>query len=232
MNAAKEELDKEIDQELYHSEDVYKTENLDGKEYFKCDIIRTEGFNRQHKDTFYIPASKMRSKDEFHPIDRVGNEFDEIICCFDGQGTCSISDQSIYHRNDEEFTPQILFHKDDRKRGVNERLIDSLQQAVLELRYQIEAIKKQIEAKLSQLKKELETPFVSKAIRNIALESVDKQLRDMKVRLEDCKRLEDLIHPGVAREAKRATEKPGKPRESTQNDRAYQGRQRPSISSQ
>ena len=146
----------------------------------------------------------MKSKDEFHPIDKEGNELTEIKCCFDGQGTCSIKihqqgedadvsysgDHAIGRKQERLFTPKVLFRKGAEKKNVNQRLIDSLQEAVLELSYKTDAIIKQIEAKLSQFKKELETPFVPENIRDIALESVEKQLQEMKVRRQDCKRLE------------------------------------------
>ena len=199
----KEDLDKEINEELFHSEDVYETENLRGDKYFKL---------RRHNDynaeliTFYILKSKMKSTDEFHPTDRQGNELAWIKCCFEGQGTCSIkmhqygedADLSYHSRASlweeaEPFTPEVLFHKGEKKENVNQRLIGLLQEAVQELAEEIEKITNQIESKLSQFKQELESPFVPKAIRRIALESVENQLRNMKVRRQDCNRLEKLI---------------------------------------
>ena len=206
----KEALEQEIFKELYHSKDVYETENLKGKEYFKCVVSFKNIYNEQEKTTIYILASNLKSKRKFNPIDEKGNQMKNVACCFEGQGTCSISVQSRYNSYQADFTPQVLFHKDDRKAGVNERLIDSLQQAVMKLSDKIEAIKKQIEARLSQLERELDTPFVPEATRSIALESVQNQLRDMKLRLKDCNRLEKKIHPGVAKIAEKATKKPRK----------------------
>ena len=91
---------------------------------------------------------------------------------------------------DLDFSLQILFHKGDKKSDVDSRLI---KEEVQELIHQIEEIIGQIEAKLDQFKAELETPFVPKSTRDIALEGVEKQLRDMKVRRKDCDRLTDLI---------------------------------------
>ena len=90
IDVEKDELEKEIKEELFHSEDVYETENLRGDEYFKCDRSYIDRYRDQQQITFYILASKMKSTDEFHPIDKQGNELDQIMCCFDGQGTCSI----------------------------------------------------------------------------------------------------------------------------------------------
>ena len=208
----KDELEKEINKELFHSEDVYETEDLRGDEYFK---YTTQHVHHNHRHpfiqqaksiSFYIPANKMKIKDEFNPVDREGNELVWIKCCFDGQGTCSIKihqqgeDADVSYRSGERywedaenFTPKVLFHEGDKKKDVNARLISSLQEAVLELTKKIEEITEQIEARLSQFKKELETPFVPEDIRSIALESVEQQLQDIKLRRKDCERLEEKI---------------------------------------
>lgn len=216
IDVEKDELEKEIKEELFHSEDVYETENLRGDEYFKCDRSYIDRYRDQQQITFYILASKMKSTDEFHPIDKQGNELDQIMCCFDGQGTCSIeipeASATYYGQRKievKDFSPKVLFRKGAEKKNVNQRLIDSLQEAVLELSYKTDAIIKQIEAKLSQFKKELETPFVPENIRDIALESVEKQLQEMKVRRQDCKRLENLI-PKTASVTRSHAKKPKK----------------------
>lgn len=197
IDVKKEDLEKEIKKELFHSEDVYDTENLRDDKYFKCERNYADHYGHQQQTPFFILASKMKSTDEFHPIDVQGNELDQIKCCFDGQGTCSISTQSRHwsHRWDqqEDFTPAVLFHKGDRKKNVSQILIDGLQEEVMKLSYRIEDCIKKNEAKLSQFEKELETPFVPEHIRSIALESVEQQLHDLKLRHKDCDRLESLI---------------------------------------
>lgn len=138
----------------------------------------------------------MKGKDEFNPVDEHGNELKWIKCYFDSQGVCSIEiemNQNYGHwQKVNDFSPNILFHKGDKK-NINQRLIESLQEAVLELHLKIEEIIKQIEDKLAQFKKELETPFVPDNIRDIALESIEKQLFYMKLRHKDCDRLKSLI---------------------------------------
>ena len=190
----KDELENEINKDLYHSEDVYETENLRGKEYFKCLRHYSSVYVGQGEVTFYIPKDKIKSKDEFHPIDEQGNELEWIKCCFDTQGTCSITVHVRgYSMRADDFCPQIMFHKGDKNSDVSPRLIESLKEAVQELTDKIETIIEQIEVKQSQFETELDTPFVPENIRNIALQSVEKQLQDMKLRHKDCARLESLI---------------------------------------
>lgn len=198
IDSDKEELEKEIKIEFFHSKDVYETENLSRKEYFKH-IVQSNNFrlpNGRNQQTIYIPKNKMKSTDEFHPIDKQGNELDQIMCCFDSQGTCSIKVPTGYYNEWQKigtFSPKILFHKGDKKTDVNSRLIESLREAVLELSHKIEEIIEQIKAKLDQLTTELETPFVPERVRNIALEGIETQLQDMKLRHKDCDRLKSLI---------------------------------------
>ena len=186
-------LEKEIQEELDHSEDVYETEMVADKECFKCER-RLDQSNRM--TTFYILKNKMKSTDKFFPIDEHGNEYENIRCYFDGQGTCSIEEEGYYHNSWNEmnaFVPDILFHKGDKKTDVNSRLINSLQEAILELTIKIDEMIEQIENKLAQFNEELETPFVPERIRNIPLEGVEQQLQDMKLRSKDCDRLKSLI---------------------------------------
>ena len=119
----KDKLENKIKKELYHNADVYKTEPIRGKEYFRCFREYKRSYHSSTREvTFYIPTSKRKSKDEFYPIDEQGNELKYINCCFRGLGTCSIT---IYDYDDiplEDFSPQVLFHKGDKKTEVNPRL--------------------------------------------------------------------------------------------------------------
>ena len=75
----KAELEKEIQEELYFSEDIYDTENIRGDEYFKVTPDYYYDYN-QKQITSYIPMKKMKSKEQFHPIDKEGNELTWIKC--------------------------------------------------------------------------------------------------------------------------------------------------------
>ena len=66
IDVEKDELEKEIKEELFHSEDVYETENLRGNEYFKCDrsYVRIHNYRphfiQQGKNLLY--SSKQNEK--------------------------------------------------------------------------------------------------------------------------------------------------------------------------
>ena len=213
IDKEKDELEKEIKKELYHRDNVYQTEVLDdGNEYFKCSRewnqrnIHGRASSYPSQKTFYILVNEINSENEFHPVDKQRNELKWIKCSFESQGTCLIyihghgeDAEEYYLRQDqywqevEDFFPEILFNKGDKKSDINQRLIESLKKAVSKLTIDIEEVIKIIETKLDQFKKELETPFIPENIRNIALESVKKQLQEVKLRHRDCDRLENLI---------------------------------------
>ena len=98
-----------------------------------------------------------------------------------------------YWQKVEDFSPKILFRKGAKKSDVNQRLIESLKEAVLKLTIEIENIIKIIETGSAQLQKEIETPFIPENIRNVALESIEDQLQGVKLRRQDCERLKKLI---------------------------------------
>jgi MoxR-like ATPase len=198
-----DEEKENLEKKLYHSKDVYETVKLSGnKQYFKC-VRNYNNINSYRDDTkritFYIPANQMKQNNEFNPIDKQGNEFDWIKCNFDNQGVCHIEIEP--HRGPNygdwqevnNFLPKILFHKGDKKSDVNTRLTKSLKNGVIELTNKIQIIINDIDNKLIEFKSELDTPFVMDKTRDIALESVHNQLKDMKLRHKDCKRLESLI---------------------------------------
>ncbi|MCY3760188.1 MAG: ATPase, partial [Gemmatimonadetes bacterium] len=205
VDREKEELEKEIRKELYLSEDIYETVDFGGDKYFGYVTAYTEGYGRVEKITIFFPLKKIKTKDEFNPVDAEGNKLDWIRCRFDGQGSCEIRTHEYgakassfgqgdqYWKDATPFTPKVLLRKGDRKEDVNPRLVQSLCEAVGGLRNIFESAMNGVESKLNQFRKELESPFVPAHTRNIALESVEQQLLDMKLRLKDCDRLENLI---------------------------------------
>lgn len=194
LDREKESLDKEINKELFYSEDIYKTKTLNGKEYF--DFAATfESANKYYhadfKKTVYIAEDKIKSTDKFHPIDNKGNEIKEIECQFDGQGSCHLKHDSRNH-NTCNFTPKILFHRNDKKQDVNERLVKSLSDAVTKIRENLTTALSQVETKKIQYEKELASPFITSEKSQIAIKGIINQIKKIKLRIADCERLEGL----------------------------------------
>jgi MoxR-like ATPase len=195
IDEEKNELEKDINKEIFHSIDVYETTTLDDdKEYFRC--IKKYRNDTQTAD-FYIAYEKTKSSDIFNPVDKDGNEFDWIECNYKKQGVCFVK-ICEYHNNAEpykefNFSPKISFHQGDKKSDVCQRIIGYVQKDTAKLKTDIEANINEVEAKLNTFKNELDTPFVPDNIQNIALESIFSQIKNLKLRQKDCERIMGLI---------------------------------------
>jgi len=195
LDKEKERLDNEINKELYHAKNVYKTVKLAGnKQYFTVKGSLENRHHQKEKVSFYILYSAMKSQKEFHPVDEQGNEITDVTCSFDKQGSCNIIKEDYYsHKYTGTYTPNVLYHKGDKKDDVNPRLVAALKDAVDQLKSDIQKTQHVIKSKLGKFKKELDTPFVPEKTRAIALESIESQVEAMDLRLKDCERLHSLV---------------------------------------
>ncbi len=197
LDKEKEALDKEINKELYHSANVYKTKKIAEKEFFHCAVTFTRGssYHRNYDESFdlYIPKERIKSKDVFNPVDERGNENTGIECRFDGQGTCQLEyTEGHYSYGKIKFTPDILFHKGDKKDDINKRLISSLSQSVTEIKKQLIITVRQVEKKFKHYESMLKSPFVPTAKSVLAISGVAAQIEGLQLRIKDCERLEEL----------------------------------------
>lgn len=206
IDREKESLDKEINKELYYSEDIYDTVEIHGKKYFpvlavfknKNVHIYNSHVSHNKKYEIYVPYSKFRSKEKFYPIDSTGNKIQEIECEFDGQGCCKLEFRARNNYRGEpqyellKFKPNILFHKGDKKSDVNERLIRSLTQSISDIRNQLIDIQKQVEKKYEKYRQYLQNPFVAQADIDVAVSGILDQIDKLNLRIKDCERLESL----------------------------------------
>lgn len=193
LDREKESLDKEINKELFHSENIYKTTTLGDIEYFFCEAIfpRSRGYQNPYNVNLYIPEHKIKSMDTFKPVDSNGNEIENIQCKFDGQGSCNLD---IHNSNytSTSFTPEILFHRNDKKQNINKRLVKSLSDEVTKIRENLTTALSQVETKKIQYEKELTSPFVPSDKSQIAIKGIINQIKQIKLRIADCERLEGL----------------------------------------
>ena len=197
LDSKKNSLDAEINDELYYSDDVYKTVRLaDGKEYFKIEAEFKykygHGYRKHDIDAqLHIPLFRFKTSDEFHPLDKNGNEIDDYTCQFNGQGSCTIAhfndDYEPYH-----FKPIVLFHGGAKKQDINRRLVTSLASSVTDIRKDLELALSQVQQKYSMLKGQLFSPFVTDAESDFAVWGITEQIEQIKLRIVDCERLESL----------------------------------------
>ena len=188
LDRKKESLDHEICGELFHAADVYKTEKIMGKEFFMLAPKFRSWSHYYSGKQICIPYANVKSTTEFCPVDQSGNELRDVKCKFDGQGSCRIE----FERDSINYKPDILFHKGDKKEGVNERLVAALSQSISETRAELQSILEDVEKKFSELKSELSSPFVPVEKTALAISGISDQIENLKLRIKDCERLEEL----------------------------------------
>lgn len=196
LDLKKEELDKEIEKELYYNKDVYETEKLSGnKLYFRCVATFKPNWSGDRNKTIecFIPCSEFKSKTRHSPVDKQGNALRDLKVSFDSQGSCQIAYDS-YDYNDAKYkyTPRVLFHKGDRREDVNERLIKSLLGSVGDLRGKLKKSLKEIDKEFLQYKEFLDSPFTTDTDTNVAVSGIKEQVDQINLRIQDCERLESL----------------------------------------
>lgn len=192
MDGKKEALDREITNELFYSSDVYKSEkNPNGEDVFKVLLARSFRYSQYHSGKpLFLPTKNMKSVASFSPLDESGNRISELTCAFDGQGTCKITE--IQTRQSGIFTPEIQFHKGDKKSNINERLVASMAASITEIKSELISLLNTSEMQFSTLRLQFASLFTPVEKTDIAIVGIAEQIDNLKLRIMDCERLEGL----------------------------------------
>lgn len=192
LDKSKNNLELEVNNELYHTTDVYDKKLINGNYFFSATVnLRQHG--HQNNIVINIPESKLKSKGEFIPLDNNLNQINRVRCEFDGQGVCKINWEDGYGYSQQyKYTPTILFHKGDKKQNINTRLIKSLGDSIAEIRNKLQEVLADSENKLIVYNKELSSPFVPEEKLQIPLQGITRHIAAIKLRIADCDRLEAL----------------------------------------
>lgn len=194
LDQAKDTLDREINDELFYSQDVYDTVRWDDRELFRVDAHFEMVNYRDIKEVeLYIPVEKLRSHDVFSPLDDRGNEISQIRAQFEGQGSCRLQySDYTYRYEDLIFQPQVMFYRGDRKPDVNRRLVGSLAESVRELKAELQQLVDRAETKRADYRISLRSLFVPDELTEQTLVGVEQQMNSLRLRIKDCERLEAL----------------------------------------
>ncbi len=193
LDHRKENLDQEIQNELFHVNDVYKTVTLNGSSENYFHVKRSiDDYYSNTKLDFYISIEKMKTREKFHPVNTTGIEFPKITCSFDSQGSCSIEHDQCRRNSIDNYVPVVQFHKGDRKEDINERLISALDVEARDVKKAYRRALEFVLEKKSLYQRAMATPFVPESVQEIAIEGILKQIDGLKLRIADCERLTAL----------------------------------------
>lgn len=193
LDRAKDACDKEIQQELYYSEDLYKTVEHQGVDYFEIEIPAFNSARSGQIKSILIPSEKLKSSDAFNPLTFQGAVLKDVSCKFDRQGVCEVTlDAGYASRRVVKVTPSVLFHKGDKKTGVNKRLVQALTKQVLELKSELETVRDQAQARVEAYRLSMASIFVPEVKTELAYQGVHEQVERLNLRVLDCERLLSL----------------------------------------
>lgn len=199
LDREKDNLDNEIFKELFFTKDVYDIRELGDKKYFVFLVpdpdtyysSTSSGKGINKKITMLVSTEYAKTKKEFHPITESGNVLRNWVGQYDGQGSCSISnDYQVDHSI--KLKPTLLFERGSRKKDINQRLVASLADSVSAIKSQLSQAIEESESKFSTYIKQLESPFVPTCKVEHTASSLKDHIERLKLRVKDCERLEEL----------------------------------------
>ena len=85
-----------------------------------------------------------------------------------------------------------MFHKGDKKSGVNKRLVKALAQQVLDIKKELEAVRDQAQIRVETYRLSMESIFVPEVKTALAYKGVCDQVERLNLRVLDCERLLSL----------------------------------------
>lgn len=192
LDERKEMLDREISEELYYSEDVYDIVTLkDGGRYYRQYIEFLENYYSDMSGVYFFSVDMFKKNEWFNPLDGDGCSVRDIVLRFDDQGGYEFSNDFLSGRVAfMSFRP--LFAKGEKKQNINRRLVASLSGSVKDVRVELQKALKVVEEKGESYKDRLKSLFVVDADVDTAIEGILDQIKQLKVRIVDCERLENL----------------------------------------
>ena len=192
LDERKEVLDREINEEMYYSEDVYDIVTLkDGRRYYRQHVKFKYYYYSSMSGVYFVSVDKFKKNERFHPLDGNGSLVHNVTVSFDDQGSCVYSFDH-YGREDVVVSLKPLFARGEKKQDINRKLVDSLSASVKDVRVELQKALKVVEAKGESYKDRLKSPFVVDADVDTAIEGILDQIKQLKVRIVDCERLENL----------------------------------------
>jgi MoxR-like ATPase len=183
------ELEKDIQQVFFESEDIYQTERINGADYFKFSFPDRRG----QQYAIYVPVGQIRSNADFHPCDRSGNQENRVICNFNSTETVSISIDSYintyggsnnYKRSGQyvqvaKLKPTFLIRAGTQKETTS-KIRTTYANAVKDVQKDMSVALKEMETYLKEQKEVIYTPFVPVEKQELVLIAINKCVEDLK----------------------------------------------------
>ena len=206
MFSHKEDLSLEIKDALFYDKDVYATQETQNG--VKCYVVGVvHDYHSNSPENLYIPVSGLATKDEFHPFNNEGNELDNFVCKAAGKHSFNIKAthsnrtrirlvNAAQWKESLTWQPKVLYKEGTGKEcytpDARQRLVTGYRVSIRQCKDGFCAIENDVEERLKEFERELDSPFVPTEKCDIALQGVHKQLDEIKEAIQDCEDLNEL----------------------------------------
>ena len=189
------DLEKGISDTFFYTEDIYDTEEIDGRQCFSVTSPEIEKNNNsfdRNKVTvrFYVPIEYLDTTKAFNPIDETGKIESRVQCNFNGKKSCEVKiEENVVKRGWDygasgsfiewfDATPPIKI-KNGTQKSVNIRVKDTFVKACGDSLSSLAEIINDTKSYIGTQKKLNETPFVPSEKRELVLDIFNSFLKDL-----------------------------------------------------
>ena len=191
LDSMREQLSRRIDEELYHKNIVYETEELEftanGDPVRGIKVSPKKlGFRYYYDEQIlHLPIEEILSGNEFHPLADDYDDNHAVVCKFNKRkGVLSIRNQQ--YEETKIIRPRIKHHKNTPRNDVLEGVAENIREEVIALKGQYEEMLSKVSSTRSQKENEVDNPFVLKKHRDLALDGLIKQEERLKDGIARC----------------------------------------------
>lgn len=183
----KEQLEQEILNYFYYTDDVYYSYLINGRDYLHA----VTNLDHHYQDqALYLPLDKMGTNKDFFAMDAKGEEIRGIVCNFHGTRQCTL--KGGYYGLEEVVTPSIKYVKGSLRQHLKLEQKQQLQQQLNAIQIQLLAEQQTLNQRFAAQKADFNSIFVEQQHRQDLLEAIEKQRQRYELQLQDCLRLEQL----------------------------------------
>lgn len=183
----KDELEQQMLNAFYYTDDVYESYLIQDKEYLRA----VTHLDHHYQDkVLYLLLNKMDSKQDFFAVDASGEEIRGIVCNFNGGRVCTL--KGGYYGLEEVVTPYIKYPKGSARRVIDEKLVQQLRGELAQLQNALSKDLALLKQRFNAQSAHFASVFVAAADSAQLQQHVQQQLQRYQLQLQDCARLEQL----------------------------------------
>lgn len=183
----KEQLEKDILNTFYYTEDVYESYLIAGKEYVRA----VTNLDHHYKDkVLYLELDKMDRNKDFFAVDISGEEIRGIVCNFNATRQCTL--KGGYYGLEEVVTPYIKYPKGTQRSQVSAQIKYDLLQDVQTIDQQLQYEKQQLQGRFQQEQQQGLSIFVAQDEQDLLFDHLQHKLDRYQIQIQDSARLQQL----------------------------------------